>query len=308
MGTTPGSYPLTSDDLAGLDGISYPFTSDQLAARSDVPASFGSDDLLGLTDYIPMSTPSVSVTSVTKKGASLSGNYELQQEVSCSQPTGGTGNYTYTWEKVSGTTLTVSNGKTGTFFRTALGTDVTGTYRCRVSDGVSSVVSNNVSIRFIHYDVHEAYITNVTDSRTSGTARAGIYIRRDGTVDRRTGDTYTEQGDWVVPKHSTVGDDFEVYFNNQDSVSGDNSNVDAASPGLLAWGQISVDRYVREDLGSVGSEKAGVRIRIRLRGGVGENQQTYPIDKEILLSAIRSSPPPPPLPPPPPWSPPQVIN
>lgn len=302
MASTPGSYPLTSEDLRALDATSSSFTSEQLRSGYGLGSSFTSDDLLGLTDYVPMGTPSLNITSSTKKGASLSGNYTLWSDTfTCSQPSGGQAPYTYYWEHVSGGSVfgyTNRNSASCQFGRTTIGTDYSGVYRCKVTDGTgASVYSANITIRLVHYDVHEAYIQDVSHSAMTS-ATAGIYIRRDGTVDKRTGSSYTYLGDWVSPKTSTVGDDFEIYINNDGAVAGDNSNVDSVSPALSTWGTINTDRYAYETQTTVNStEAAGVRFRIRLRSAVGTNEQTYPIDKSVLLSAFVTAPPPPPWPP-----------
>lgn len=73
MGSTPSSYPLSSDDLVSLSGIAYPIDSDDLVARSDVPGyPLSSDDLLGLTD-VNVSAPNGNVSSAaTTASASFS--------------------------------------------------------------------------------------------------------------------------------------------------------------------------------------------------------------------------------------------
>lgn len=63
---------------------------------------------------------------------------------------GGTGNYTYEWEYVSGSALNFVNpvnydSQAWQAFMPNQGT-LTGTYRCKVSDGVSTVYTNNVTI------------------------------------------------------------------------------------------------------------------------------------------------------------------
>lgn len=72
--------------------------------------------------------------------------------------TGGSGNYSYQWEHVSGISATVSNptGPTTNFWRSALvlggGNVVEGVYRCWVTDNVTGLAgySPNVTVRTIH--------------------------------------------------------------------------------------------------------------------------------------------------------------
>lgn len=266
--------------------------------NSSVPASGAADsaDYYGATDYTSMSAPSLSSTSHTMKGASLSGSFTLwSPTITCPQPSGGIGPYSYAWEKVSGQTLglTAASSASTQLALTTIGADLTGVYRCKVTDSQGRVVySNSVSCRFIHYDVHEAYIQSASNSVASGsTGYAAVRLRRDGKAENREGAGYAVRGDWVYPNHATVGDDFEVYINNDDTgISGANSDVDSVSPGLNTWGTINTTRYAQE-LNSISgtTEKCGVRLRVRLRSGVGINMQTYPIDKIVGLTVSVTS-------------------
>lgn len=68
----------------------------------------------------------------------------------------GTGNNTYTWERVSGSSIispiSGSSASTG-FMATGFQGVAQAVYRCRVSDGVTTVYTNNVSITLTYtYD------------------------------------------------------------------------------------------------------------------------------------------------------------
>lgn len=301
MGSTTSSYPLTSEDCDDLSGLSTNWTSEQLKARSDVPdTSFTSADLLGLTDYVPMTTPALSTTSLTVKGATgVNSSYTLWSgTVTCSTPSNGSGTKTFTWEKVSGTTLGLSSGSSAstTFGLTTVGADLSGVYRCKVTDGTgASVYSNNVTIRFVHYLLVSSGFTDCSNFLAFGeTAVAGYYVYRDGTAKRRLGATLSDVNSWVTPRTPTVGDDFEIYISNV-AYTGDNSDLDIASPSINTWGQINTTRYTYEANATASTtEKAGANFKVRLRSGVGTNLETYPINKSFGLTAQvgASSPPP----------------
>lgn len=67
---------------------------------------------------------------------------------------GGTGSYTYNWQYVSGSTaITMSNPSssatmTWEFLFNNPSSTATAVYRCQVSDGVSTVYTNNVTVSF----------------------------------------------------------------------------------------------------------------------------------------------------------------
>lgn len=123
MGTTPGSYPLTSADLRGLSGIGDPFTSENLAARSDVPDPFTSADLLGLSDSNPPiwtagtwgSSANFTKPCTASMTLTSSGNINFADAGTDGSwlPSGASaGNYRAKWVKVSGTNPGYSSGWT----------------------------------------------------------------------------------------------------------------------------------------------------------------------------------------------------
>lgn len=118
---TPSSYPLTSENLKTLSGLSSGFTSENLKARSDVPAtSFTSANLLGLTDSNPpIWTAGTSASKQVASGSVITyvylnaiGTIDLQNGTDGSWlPSGAAaGNYRAKWVKVSGSTPSNSSG------------------------------------------------------------------------------------------------------------------------------------------------------------------------------------------------------
>ena len=68
-------------------------------------------------------------------------------------PSGGTPNYTFAWEKVSGTTLVVNSPTSAatTFSHTGTNVFVEGRYRCKVTDANSDIAyTPYVRARFTH--------------------------------------------------------------------------------------------------------------------------------------------------------------
>ncbi|MEW5251051.1 SprB repeat-containing protein [Microbulbifer discodermiae] len=280
MGSTPGSYPLTSEQLAGLDGINNTFTSENLAARGDVPGPpFSSDDLLGLTDYVPMSGASLSKTSVTNENIALVGTSRtLSSGTITASVSGGTGNYTYTWQKVSGTTLSQSgSGSSVSLTHTSSGgVSVTAVYRCRITDGVGTITTNNIAINFTHYRLNTGAITNeVAIDYAPATVTATVFVNRNGTA--------SGTGYWIAPASSTVGDLFDVYFNiTLGTVSSGSPTTTPLTINTQRWQSVTASQSRPDKPGL--SKVADVRVRIRKKSGGG-----YLFDKTVRISAIVES-------------------
>lgn len=108
-----------------------------------------------------------------------------------------------------------------------------------------------------NYTVNLPASISATDTR-SGLASAQISINRNGTwVASNIGGT-TSSGDWVAPKHSTVGDLFDVKYD----YSGD-----ALTSGLAdnTYGQISTDRAFQLAVATVSSASNSGTFSIRRR-------------------------------------------
>ncbi|WP_444885973.1 hypothetical protein [Microbulbifer sp. PSTR4-B] len=292
MATMPNSGAASTADLQTVFGQSGAGNTSQyyrggslvpdIPQNSSVPTSGPADtvDYYGATDYVPMSTPSLSGTT-TKKSAGT-GSVTCSTTLTCSQPSNGTGNYVYTWEKRSGTGLSISaSGRSATLSRKVAGEITSSKYRCKVTDGVSTVYSNEVTVYFHHYQLLPGNLPTATSSSSTGTARVDIQIARNGHIYIDTeSSSPVSQGTWVKPTSSTVGDLFQVVFTNG-SVSNDNSDIAGASPSVGSVGTINGTRYAYRTRSINGTYICGVRVRIKMIGG------SYTFDKTIGLQATK---------------------
>lgn len=106
------------------------------------------------TAYTPVSA-SVSPTSVTKRGYGTTATGPSGSTTAVTATgSGGNGGYTYSWTRISGDTSTNISSTTAssvTFSRTGCASDVdyVSTWRCTISDGVSSAyVDVTVTLRY----------------------------------------------------------------------------------------------------------------------------------------------------------------
>lgn len=99
---------------------------------------------------------------------------------------------------------------------------------------------------------------NETQTTTSA-GGAQLQVRRNGTYE---GSPSGQNGDWVTPKDSTVGDLFEIYVQvNSGSITTGNATG--------TWLSLSSDRFWRCARGSPGTISANITISIR-RADTGE--------------------------------------
>lgn len=295
MATMPKSGQASSANLQSVFGQSGAGNTSQyyrggsyvpsISQNSSVPTSGAADsaDFYGATDYVAMSTPSLSGTTLKKNAGT--GSVTCSTTLTCSQPSNGSGNFKYTWEKVSGTTLSVSaNGRSVTLSRNVSGQITTSQYRCKVTDGVGTVYSNTLTITFRHYQLHPANISASYTATSTLTATIKIQVARNGYIYTvRNNGTAIKGSAWVTPTSSTVGDNFQLRFDNA-SVSGDNSNIVGASPSVGSLAAINGTRYAYRHRTSIGNSTCGTRIRIKLSG-----QSSYPFDKTTKLIATKYS-------------------
>lgn len=272
MGSTPSAYPLTSEQLKAMDANGAdPLTSEELRTGYGLAATYTSANLLGLTDYTPMSTPSLSATTINHDQTGT-GTTTCSGVVSCSVPTGGNASKTYTWEKVSGQTLTVSGTTQATFSQTAGGVATTSVYRCKVTDGTGTVYSNNVTINFTHYQLNAAAIVGDTDivfAPDQATATVAVY---------RAGNA-SGGANWVTPVSSTVGDLFQVRF---DYVSGSTlytGSAMATDHTINTGRSVSISAQQSQAYKPTITRTVTVQVRIKRIGG------SYLINKNVILTA-----------------------
>lgn len=225
------------------------------------------------TNYTPMSTPTLSVTTLNDEGIALDNVVTCSGNVSCSTPSGGSGTKTYTWEKVSGTTVNVSGGQAATLSRTTDGQNTQAVYRCKVTDGTGNFVySNNVTINFTHWKLRAAALpATISDYQNyPNTAEATMTFSRNGNG---------PAGAWILPQYSSVGDLFDIRF---DVASGTVSSGSTQITNLT----INTDRYqtvnqsVASEVSSAQSKSATVRVRIQRKTYGG-----YLFDKSCTLTA-----------------------
>lgn len=106
-------------------------------------------NLHGKSASSPLSV-SVSPASAYGSCSTASGPCQAVTNSMTATPSGGSGGYTYAWERVSGDTYTVTNPTSAStaFSTSASNTSKSGVYRCKVTDSVSTVAystSFNVS-------------------------------------------------------------------------------------------------------------------------------------------------------------------
>ncbi|WHI51672.1 hypothetical protein P3339_02245 [Microbulbifer sp. MLAF003] len=296
MATMPSSGQASSANLQSVFGQSGAGNTSQfyrggsfvpnISQNNNIPTSGAADsaDFYSATDYVAMGTPSLSGTTVKQNAGT--GSVSCSTTLTCSQPSNGTGNFIYTWQKVSGTTLSVSaNGRSVTLSRSDTGEITTSQYRCKVTDGVGTVYSNTVTITFHHYQFLPGNLpSSFSASAGSPTnAVARLEIARNGYIYLESqSSSPVSQGAWIKPASSTVGDKFQMRFDNA-SVSGDNSDISGASPSVGSVGTINGTRYAYRNRTSNGSYTCGVRVRIKLIGG------SYLFDDVIGLKATKYS-------------------
>lgn len=171
--------------------------------------------------YTPMRNAMLSRAS-SSKNATGTGNTTLTSDSVTASVSDGQAPYTYTWQKVSGTTLGIDNqgGATTTFVRTVGGVKTTSVYRCRITDATGATIdTSHYTITFIHYRLNPAAIVKHEAFGVSPQyvhAYVGVY--RNGAA--RGGTNFVE------PASSTVGDGFEVRF--------DSASI-RATYGSAAW-------------------------------------------------------------------------
>lgn len=289
MATFPASGQASTADFIDTFGAPAAGNTNQMyrggsyvpdiSANNSVPTSGAADsaDYYGTTDYVPMSGASLTTTSITLKSAST-GAVTLVTDLVGANVSGGTQNYTYTWELVSGQALTVSGQgfESVTFNRSATGVITSSVYRCKITDGVGTIYTNNVTINLYHYHLRPETLVEGTTYTSyapggQGTARIRLEFRRDGTW--RAYDVYDivvlASGDWVAPKSSTVGDDFDLLVNDDDTgISGANTNFDGYNIAKGTAAELNTTRGGEETNFLQGSIRvAGIRSRIRCQSG-----------------------------------------
>lgn len=102
-------------------------------------------------------------------------------------------------------------------------------------------------------------VSNTTASPTSATA--GFEFRRDGTLYSyvNPGAGYTLLGDWVTPKHSTVGDGYWIRVTAT-------AGAFTTSPGA-GWLQLSTARYWDEQATVIGPQETTFTVEIATDSG-----------------------------------------
>lgn len=103
--------------------------------------------LLGVSSTPPLSG---SAAPANVQGHSLTFPATVTSASCTASGSGGTGSYTYEWEYVSGSVFEFVNPTNSATqaWRTSIPnqTQLTGVYRCKVSDGVSTAYTNNVTV------------------------------------------------------------------------------------------------------------------------------------------------------------------
>lgn len=297
MAKMPSSGPASTADLQHVFGQSSAGNTSQfyrggryvpdISQNNKVPTSGAADsaDFYGATDYVAMSTPSLSGTTAVKNAGT--GSVNCSTSLTCTEPNNGTGNFTYSWERVSGTSLSVSMvGRSATLSRTATGQITSSQYRCVVTDGVGTVYSNIVTVYFRHYQLLPDHLQNTYSAFATDPADATqkIEFRRDGYIYWVVNNGIAVKGlAWVLPAGSTVGDQFQIRFDNDDSAYGDNANMTGSSPSVGIVAAINGTRYAYRARSYIGLSACGVRVRIKLING------SYVFDKTTMLAAVVNS-------------------
>ena len=105
-----------------------------------------------ITVYTAYTAPTASVSPTTVLGSYFGSMPppNITTNNATATASGGTGNYTYTWERVSGSTLFFATAPNNAITAFQINTPPVGTtsavYRCRINDGVTTVYTPNVSV------------------------------------------------------------------------------------------------------------------------------------------------------------------
>lgn len=246
-----------------------------ITANNNIPTSgpIAFSDFYGATNYVAMSNASLTRSSSTKEATST-GNTTLTSDAVSATVSGGQAPYSYSWERVSGTALTVnSQGSSGTTFaRTAGGVSTTSVYRCKITDGTGAVAyTGNITINFTHFKLNAAAIIDDTS-----VGFAPDYV--DATVAVYRNGTATGGGYFVTPASSTVGDKFEVRFDSSSTYTLTGSSLATVYQVNTGRG-VTITAHQSQAYKPTISKSAAVRVRIRRIGG------SYLIDKTVTISA-----------------------
>ena len=150
----PNSGAITTAQIAAEFNITGSYTWSDLCAAAGLSNTALPSDFYGLSSELQ----SVSVDTTFVSGTCMYTNPQTSCTSTSSSvtatPNGGSG-HSYTWQKVSGTTLTVTspNSATTTFKRTS-GSSASAVYRCRVVAGGVTKYSPNVSVTMNNGQIH----------------------------------------------------------------------------------------------------------------------------------------------------------
>ncbi|MEW5251589.1 hypothetical protein [Microbulbifer discodermiae] len=280
QGTKPAATGYQTSDGRDLNQRYAPLSFGSAAASTGIKLASGADlntlwAARGTASYYtPMSNASLSRSSSSKEAIST-GNTTLTSDSVTTSVSGGEAPYTYTWQKVSGTTLTVnSQGSAATTFaRSAGGVNTTSVYRCKITDGSgASIYTGNITVNFTHYRLNAAAIVdheNIDVAPSYVHAYVGIY--RNGSA--RGGANYVE------PVSSTVGDGFEVRFDSSSSQL-TYGNCDLATVYTINGSRtIGVTAHQSQIHKPTITKLSDVRVRIRKKNG------SWLIDKVVRVKA-----------------------